>query len=120
MSVLWAQLLWPEGTPFPVTRPQDQAVSYGHFLYEGFAPLFVTTEEEDLARIEAAARRAKDLNQPSQHTMLLRRLKVYKLLAPCPVADVAAIVKCPSCFARLILHCSRDYGGHYRTSGSFR
>ena len=74
-----------------------------------------------MATIEAAARRATaDLNQPSQHTMLLRRLKLYKLHAPCPVADDVAIVECPSCFARMILQCSRDYGGPSRTSGSCR
>ena len=109
------QLLWYEGKPFPVTQPQNQAGSYGHFLYEGSAPLFVTTKEEDLARIETAARRAKDLNLPSQHTMLLRRLKVYKLHAPCPVADNVTIVECPSCFARMILQCSRGYGGPSHT-----
>jgi len=109
------RLLWYERKRFPVTQPQNQAGSYGHFLYEGSAPLFVTTKEEDLARIETAARRAKDLNLPSQHTMLLRRLKVYKLHAPCPVADNVTIVECPSCFARMILQCSLGYGGPSHT-----
>ena len=70
-----------------------------------------TTKEEDLAKIEAAADLAKQSRQPSQHTMLLRRLKVYKLHVPNPVAGGITIDECPACFARMALYYGRDRRG---------
>ena len=105
------QLLWYEGKPFPVTRPQNQAGAIGHFLYRGSAPLFVTTKEEYLARILAAAKVAQQQKQPSQHTMLLRRLKVYTLCVPSPVEGDANIPECARCFACMSLRHSRDRRG---------
>ena len=47
-----AQLLWYEGKPLPLTRPQNQQSYVGHFLYKGGAPIFITTKEEDFEKIE--------------------------------------------------------------------
>ena len=105
------QLLWYEGKPFPVTRPQNQAGTVGHFLYRGGAPLFVTTKEEWLEQIEAAAEQARITNQATQHTMLLRRLKIYKLHKPTPVPGDCTIPECPACFAGMVLSHSRDRRG---------
>ena len=103
-----AQLLWYEGKPLPLTRPQNQQSYVGHFLYKGGAPIFITTKEEDFAKIEASAEWAIENNQPSQHTMLLRRLTTYKLSVPTPVPDDVDIFECPTCFARMLEQHSRD------------
>ena len=105
------QLLWYEGKPFPVTRPQNQAGNAGHFLYRGGAPLFVTTKEEYLEQIEVAAEQARTTNQPTQHTMLLRRLKIHKLHKPTLVPGDCTIPECPACFAGMVLGHSRDHRG---------
>ena len=43
--------------------------------------------------------------------MLLRRLKIYKLHVPNPVAGNVTIDECPACFARMTLRYSRDGRG---------
>ena len=40
------QLLWYEGKPFPLPRPQNSSHYQGHLLYEGTAPIFVTVKGE--------------------------------------------------------------------------
>ena len=106
-----AQLLWHEGKPLPLTRPQNQQSYVGHFLYKGGAPIFITTNEEDFAKTEASAEWAIENNQPSQHTRLLQRLTTYKLSVPTPVPHDVDIFECPTCFARMIEQHSRDTRG---------
>jgi len=77
------QLLWFEGKPFPLTRPQNQSGVVGHIVYMGTAPIFITTKAETLVDIQRAAALAQQANEPSQHTMLLRRLKIFMMKAPC-------------------------------------
>ena len=47
------QLVWYEGKPFPLTRPQNLSTCSGQILYRGTAPVFVTCKdsckEKDLA-----------------------------------------------------------------------
>jgi hypothetical protein len=101
---LTAQLLWFEGKPFPITRPQNHV--FGHLMYKGTAPIFITTKEPYLRALALAARRAIAAGQPCEETMLLRRLCVYhftkKLILPS-----GHIPECASCFARMVVH----YGG---------
>ena len=90
-----------------MTRPQNQAGCCGHFLYKGSAPLFVTTKEEDLEKIEAAAGQAKQ----SRDRRSIRCLRIYKLHVPNPVAGNVTIEECPVCFARMTSQDSRDGRG---------
>ncbi|CAE8655280.1 unnamed protein product [Polarella glacialis] len=94
------QLLWYEGKPFPLTRPQNKEYS-GHLLYQGSAPIFVTCKEKDLGPLICKAEAAVRLGEASEHTMLLRRLRVYTLSQKLPVAEVHH--ECGSCFAKMII-----------------
>ena len=71
------QLLWFEGKAFPITRPQNKDYS-GHLLYEASAPVFITCKEWHLGPIVASGRRAEWTGEPSEPTMLLRRLRVFQ------------------------------------------
>ncbi|CAE8608119.1 unnamed protein product [Polarella glacialis] len=93
-------LLWYEGKPFPLTRPQNKEYS-GHLLYQGSAPIFVTCKEKDLGPLICKAEAAVRLGEASEHTMLLRRLRVYTLSQKLPVAEVHH--ECGSCFAKMII-----------------
>ena len=108
---LATQLLWYEGKPLPVARPQNQAGVAGHSLYQGTAPIFVTTKSADLERIQHEADWARQHGVPSEHTMLLRRLKVYMLQVATPTPGDTAIRDCGVCFARMALRWSRRASG---------
>ena len=74
---LATQLLWYEGKPLPVARPQNQEGVVGHTMYVGNAPIFIATKAKELVWLQRAAEWARRSGRPSEHTMLLRRLKVY-------------------------------------------
>ena len=105
------QLLWLEGKPFPIPRPQNQAGSCGHWVYRGTAPIFITTKAETLEKLQALAAWAERTNSSSEHTMLLRRLRIFMLSVPTPVPDGVAIPDCASCFAAMVLRWSTDRRG---------
>ena len=94
------QLLWYEGKPFPLTRPQNKDFN-GHLLYQGTAPIFVTCKEKELAPIISKAHEAAQLGKPSEWTMLLRRLRLFTFTVPFPVST-CKIPECATCFARLL------------------
>ena len=110
---LATQLLWYEGKPVPVARPQNQAGVVGHTMYLGSAPIFITTKATDLVWLQKSAEWARRNGKPSEHTMLLRRLKVYMLGVETPVDGQAMIPECASCFARMALRFSQ----HQQTAG---
>ena len=56
---LATQLLWYEGKPFPISRPQNHSGTVGHMAYQGSAPIFVTTKAGDLLCIQDAADAAR-------------------------------------------------------------
>ena len=97
---LSTQLLWYEGKPFPLTRPQNKEFN-GHLLYQGTAPIFVTCKEKELEPIIAKAREAAQLGRPSEWTMLLRRLRIFTFAVPFPVST-RKIPECATCFARFL------------------
>jgi len=97
------QLMWLEGKAFPITRPQNKDY-VGHMLYDGTAPLFITTKEKDLGPIIEAAEAARQQGMPSQNTMLLRRLSVHSFHVPLPVPQGAVVPECPACFAQLVMY----------------
>ena len=96
------QLLWYEGKPFPLPRPQNNSQYNGHLLYEGTAPIFVTVKEKDLGPIITQAQVAFSQGLPSEHTMLLRRLQIFAFTRPLPPIN-RHIDECPCCFAQMIL-----------------
>ena len=92
------QLLWFEGKPVPVCRPQNVPGQTGHFLYRGIAPVFVTAPANALACLTQGA-----TAQPhGQASMLLRRLKLYHFAVPMPRPPLPRLVPCPRCFAWLV------------------
>ena len=101
------QLLWLEGKPFPVSRPQNKDYD-GHLLYRGTAPIYVTCKERDLGPIIARAAQAMAAGKPSQDTMLLRRLRVYTLCQRLPVQPGENVPECPVCLANMLL----QHGSH--------
>ena len=106
---LATQLLWYEGKPFPITRPQNSGCYNGHLLYQGSAPIFVTAKETDLGPLIAQAQQDAVHGTPSEHTMLLRRLQIWHFWHPLPVRPWTApkIFECPTCFALMLMHHSR-------------
>ena len=105
------QLLWYEGKAFPLPMPQNTG-TIGHVLYRGTAPIFATVKEKDLGPIIEKARVDMAMGSPSEWTMLLRRLRVYRFWHPLPVRPVEAphIFACPCCFARMCLEHGRRPG----------
>ena len=90
------QLLWLEGKPVPVQRPQGQHA--GHATYRGSAPIFVTTPEDALAGLST-----QSAEQPRGHAgMLLRRLKIFYYTVPVPKPPPPRVVPCPRCFSCLV------------------
>ena len=113
------QLLWYEGKPFPVSTPQNQPGTVGHSVYRGTAPIFVSTKASYLEHIKRLAEWSERVGQPSEHTMLLRRLKIFTLGTPTPVQDGVEIAECASCFARMLLSLGgQRHGGSHGSSGS--
>ena len=55
------QLLWLEGKPVPLPQPQNTG-AIGHKLYNGSAPIFITTKMQYLEKLvrEAGAAEAAD------------------------------------------------------------
>ena len=66
------QLLWYEGK------------YSGPLLYQGTAPIFVTVKEKDLGPIIVQGQVASAQGIPSEHTMLMRWLKMYSFTNPLP------------------------------------
>ena len=100
------QLLWLEGKPFPITRPQNKDY-LGHLMYTGSAPLFITCKQEDLGPILARANAAVAQGLSSDDTMLARRLCVYSMWEKLPVQPGEYVPECASCFARMLYHYAR-------------
>jgi len=94
------QLLWFEGKPLPMARPQGEYI--GHMLYKGTAPIFITTPMKRLEKLEKEAEAARAAGVTCEATMLLRRLKVHKfrVAVPKPAVQIPA---CAACFAHFVL-----------------
>ena len=79
------QLLWFEGKPVPICRPQNVPGQSGHDLYKGTAPVFVTGPASALAHLTQGA-----AAQPQGQASMLKK-------PPLPM-----LVPCPKCFAWLV------------------
>ena len=98
---LGTQLLWMEGKPVPVPRPQGQNGVYGHGLYTGSAPIFVTTPLNRIVQMEKQVAEAEANGESSEMSMILRRIRVYRFSHPIN-KPVDQIPQCPSCFASFL------------------
>ena len=96
---LSTQLLWFEGKPLPITRPQDHFV--GHVLYKGTAPIFITTPLKKMEKFIQEAEEACRSGLSSEATMVLRRLKMYKFTRKM-VKPAEQIPQCLACFASFL------------------
>ena len=89
------QLLWFEGKPFVIARPQNSFS--GHLRYKKDAPIFISTLEADLLSV-------KKQIQQGDVSMMLKRLTVFRFTSP--LETVQKIPACAGCFARFLM--SRD------------
>ena len=87
------QLLWLEGKPFSIARPQNQCS--GHLLYTLDAPIFLTTLDSDIRRVKPGLQ-AGDID------MLLKRLLIFRFHAKLQNPD-RSIPPCGRCFSDLVL-----------------
>ena len=71
------QLLWFEGKPVPITRPQNDFT--GHTLYKGTAPIFITTPLKRMEKFIVEAERAQRSGESSVATMILRRTNLERI-----------------------------------------
>ena len=97
------QLVWMEGKPVAIARPQNNSMYEGHLMYRGTAPVFVTCKEKEMNPILQAAEQAIRAGTPTDATMLLRRMRRYHLALPLPVPQDTHVPECCCCFAKLIL-----------------
>jgi hypothetical protein len=86
-----AQLLWFEGKPVMIARPQNTSV--GHIKFSREDPVFITTLEADLYKERKGV-------QKGDMAMMLKRLRLFRFhqllhAQPCPA--------CGACFARFVL-----------------
>lgn len=95
------QLLWFEGKPVPIARPQCKDQYVGHYLYRGTAPIFITTPLKRLEKLMAEADHARQTGTASEAHMILRRLKIYRFEHAIPKPD-HQIPACRSCLAQFI------------------
>jgi len=86
------QLLWFEGKPVVIARPQNQYT--GHLRYSKDAPIFISTLEADLRTIPEGLK-AGDVE------MMLKRLHIFRFFVP--LVRPVEIASCGKCFAELLL-----------------
>ena len=101
------QLLWFEGKAVPITRPQITDAYYGHCKYKGSAPIFATSPLH-LEPLMQRAAEAVAAGLPSDLTMLMRRLRVYKFTVQTQ-APADQLPPCGKCFASFVLEGEAAY-----------
>ena len=102
------QLLWFEGKPVPVPRPQGRSEYSGHLLYRGSAPIFVTTGLDHIEEMELDVARAAVEGKRSDESMLLRRLRVYRYRVRVPMPP-SHIPRCARCFAEFLFQTEAEW-----------
>ena len=102
--ISWAtQCVLYDGSPVPITRPQNVPGNTGHVLYRGSAPVFVTGKLSDAQRLDEAAAVNAVTGQPrdAEASMIRRRLKVYQFRTRIPNPE-PKVPYCGRCFAELV------------------
>ncbi len=92
------QLLWFEGKPIIIARPQNQHV--GHLKYNKNDPVFITTLESDITKLEGKKLQEGDID------MMLRRLHIFRFHAQ--LEAPVEVPPCGRCFATLLLGGAAD------------
>ena len=96
------QLLWFEGKPIVIARPQNQFS--GHLKYSGDAPVFISTLMADIHKVKGKNIEGGDV------AMMVKRLRIFEFSQ---VLESPVKVKpCARCFATLLL------GQHEALDGS--
>ena len=98
------QCLRYDSSSVPIAKPQNVPGACGHKDYKGSAPIFVTTNREDLVQLQAWALDRPDTGTlwDANASMLFRRLKVHHFTKRLPKPP-QALKTCPRCFAELLL-----------------
>ena len=94
------QLLWFEGKPFIIARPQN--LYNGHLRYAKDDPVFITTLEQDLLTLK------KNI-LPGDREMMLKRLRVFRFHVKVETPD-HTIPPCKRCFATFLLNQDQGQG----------
>jgi hypothetical protein len=87
------QLLWFEGKPIIIARPQNQ--SCGHLKYVKDAPIFITTLEADITSLKGKRIDVGDV------AMMVKRLKVFRFSSA--IQNPKKVLPCARCFAMFLL-----------------
>ena len=87
------QLLWFEGKPIVIARPQNQ--HSGHLRYRNLDPIFITTLETDITKLRGKKLESGDVE------MMLRRLKIFRFHTE--LTSPVKVQECGCCFAKLLL-----------------
>jgi len=95
------QLLWFEGKPFIIARPQN--LFNGHLRYTKDDPVFITTLEQDILTLK------KNI-LPGDRDMMLKRLKVFRFHVKVDTPD-HTIPPCKRCFAHFLLNQDQNREG---------
>ena len=98
-------LLWYDGRPFVVTRPQNRVGIKGHLLYRGTAPIFVTTKQDYFDAISKEVARAEANDEASEYT--------YKFTVKADLPRGNTIKACARCFSQVVLHNSAEDPASY-------
>eukprot|EP00438_Fugacium_kawagutii_P001793 Skav235972 [mRNA] locus=scaffold592:191605:193317:+ [translate_table: standard] len=89
------QLLWFEGAPFIIARPQNQFS--GHLRYSKDDPVFITTLQADITQLKG-----KKFLQQGDVDMMLKRLLVFNFTKPITIAK-NIVEGCAHCFANFLV-----------------
>ena len=89
------QLLWFEGAPFIISRPQNQFS--GHLRYAKDDPVFITTLQSDLTELKG-----KKFLQQGDVEMMLKRLLVFNFTKPIAIPK-PVVQRCAHCFAHFLV-----------------
>ena len=114
---LSVQLLWMEGKPVPVARPQGKDEYSGHLLYTGTAPLFVTTPLKRINEMEKEVLAAEQDGGCSEMSMIFRRCRIYKFTAKAPKPE-RQIPQCGHCFASFVFEAEEAWSKSHSSAAS--
>ena len=89
-----AQCLWFDGSAVPIAKPQTGHGSGSHVMYDGRAPLFITTSQGEVDALAQAG--------DGDASMLLRRLQVVRFTERVAKPN-SKIPNCAPCFATFVM-----------------
>ena len=105
------QLLWFEGKPIIIARPQNQFS--GHLKYTKDDPIFISTLMEDIRKVKGKKIECGDV------AMMIKRLKIFEFKKA--LSNPVPVKPCSRCFSTFLLQpdALSDAAGHDDvTSGS--